>query len=86
MGGKLQLTARGRSALGKPAAEVIRGLWRSWITKAVIDELSRVEHIKGQRATDVLASAKTRRQRVSAALATCRHGVWVEVNSVRRYA
>ena len=82
VGGKLQLTARGRSALGKPAAEVIRGLWRSWVTKAVIDELSRVEHIKGQRATNVLTSAKTRRQRVSAALATCRPGAWVEVDDL----
>ncbi|MBE1604748.1 helicase-associated domain-containing protein [Actinopolymorpha pittospori] len=82
VGGRLQLTARGRSALGKPAAEVIRGLWRSWITKAVLDELSRVEHIKGQRATNVLTSAKTRRQRVSAALATCRPGAWVELDDL----
>jgi len=82
MGGKLQLTARGRSALGKPAADVLRGLWRSWVTRAVIDELSRVEHIKGQRATNVLTSAKTRRQRVSAALAACRPGVWVEVDDL----
>ena len=81
-GGKLQLTARGRSALGKPAAEVIRGLWRSWITKAVLDELSRVEHIKGQRATNVLTSAKIRRQRVSAALATCRPGAWIAVDDL----
>jgi hypothetical protein len=82
VGGKLQLTARGRSALGKPAAEVIRGLWRSWISKAVLDELSRVEHIKGQRAANVLTSAKTRRQRVSAALATCRPGAWIDVDDL----
>jgi hypothetical protein len=69
-------------AIVTTAAEVIRGLWRSWLTKAVLDELSRVEHIKGQRATNVLTSAKTRRQRVSAVLATCPPGAWVEVDDL----
>ena len=56
-GGKLRLTTRGRAALGQPAAPVIRNLWRSWVAKGVIDELSRVEHIKGQRAANVLTAA-----------------------------
>jgi len=76
-GGRLQLTARGRAALGKPAAETIRQVWRAWVTRAVLDELSRVEHIKGQRATNVLTSAKTRRQTVAAALAGCPPGQWI---------
>jgi hypothetical protein len=29
-GGRLQLTAKGRAALGLPLAETIRTLWRSW--------------------------------------------------------
>ena len=37
-GGRLQLTAKGRAALGRPAADTIRGLWRSWVSNAVIDE------------------------------------------------
>ena len=81
-GGKLQLTARGRAALGKPAAEVIRGLWRSWVTKGLIDELSRVEHIKGQRAANVLTAAKTRRQQVASALADCLSDGWIEVDDL----
>jgi hypothetical protein len=60
-GSRLQLTAKGRAALGRPPAETVRALWRSWVSKAVIDELSRVEHIKGQRTTNTLTSAKTRR-------------------------
>jgi len=81
-GGKLRLTDRGRSALGKPAAQVIKDLWRSWLGKAVIDEMSRVEHIKGQGAANVLTAAKPRRQRVSAALAALDPGEWVEVEDL----
>ncbi|HEY3261031.1 MAG TPA: helicase-associated domain-containing protein [Pseudonocardiaceae bacterium] len=81
-GGRLQLTAKGRSALGRPAADTIRGLWRSWINNAAIDELSRVEHIKGQRTTNTLTSAKTRRKTVAAALAACQAGQWINVNDL----
>jgi Helicase conserved C-terminal domain len=81
-GGRLQLTAKGRAALGRPPAETIRGLWRSWISRAVIDELSRVDHIKGQRTTNTLTSAKTRRQTVAAALAGCTPETWVRVDDL----
>ena len=81
-GGKLQLTARGRAALGKPAAEVIRGLWRSWVTKGIIDELSRVEHIKGQRAANALTAVKGRRQKVASALAECLPDGWIAVDEL----
>ena len=59
-GGRLKLTAKGRTALRKPAAEVICQLWQRWLTHALIDEFSRIEEIKGQRARNVLTSAKTR--------------------------
>lgn len=81
-GGQLRLTARGRAALGQPRAAVIKTLWRSWVAKGVIDELSRVEHIKGQRAANALTAVKTRRQLVSDALAECEPGVWVEVGDL----
>jgi hypothetical protein len=81
-GAKLQLTANGRAAVGRPPAETVRALWRSWVSKAVIDELSRVEHIKGQRTTNTLTSAKTRRQTVASALARCPVGEWVPVDDL----
>lgn len=81
-GGRLQLTAKGRTALGRPPAETIRALWRSWVGKAVIDELSRVEHIKGQRTANTLTSAKTRRQTVAAALSSCQAGEWVAIDDL----
>jgi hypothetical protein len=81
-GSRLQLTTKGRAALGRPPAETVRALWRSWINKAVIDELSRVEHIKGQRTSNTLTSAKTRRQAVAAALPRCPADEWVLVDDL----
>ena len=81
-GGKLQLTAKGRAALGKPAAGVVQALWRSWLTKGLIDEFSRVENIKGQRAANVLTAPKARRQKVSEALAAQPAGEWVDVDDL----
>lgn len=81
-GGRLQLTARGRTALTKPPAATVRQLWRSWVTTTVIDEFSRVEEIKGQRAANVLTSVKTRRKAVATALAACPRNEWITVDAL----
>jgi hypothetical protein len=81
-GGRLQLTAKGRGALRKPPAEGIRQLWQRWLTHAVIDEFSRIEEIKGQRARNVLTSAKTRRQMVAQALINCPLDEWISVDTL----
>ncbi|MQA27641.1 MAG: hypothetical protein GEU94_19755 [Micromonosporaceae bacterium] len=81
-GGRLRLTQRGASALAKRPADTIRQLWRAWVSRAVIDEMSRIDRIKGQRASNVLTSAKTRRQVVASALATCQVDKWVEVDDL----
>jgi hypothetical protein len=81
-GGRLQLTARGRTALGKPAAETIRHLWQRWLSHGVIDEMSRIEEIKGQRSANVLTAAGPRRRAVAQALATCPPGEWVAVEEL----
>jgi hypothetical protein len=47
-GPRLQLTKAGRKALGEPAAETLRSLWEKWTDTTVLDELSRVECVKGQ--------------------------------------
>jgi hypothetical protein len=59
--GRLQLTDPGRAALAKPTAATIRQLWRSWVASTLLDEFNRVDEIKGQRASNVPTSAKTRR-------------------------
>jgi hypothetical protein len=81
-GGRLQLTTRGRAALRAPSSTTIRGLWQRWVSRAVIDELTRVEAIKGQRSATVLTSAKTRRQTVANALGTCAAGEWVSLDDL----
>jgi hypothetical protein len=81
-GTRLQLTPKGRAALGKPATETIRHLWQRWLTHALIDEFSRIEQIKGQRARNVLTAAKPRRQTVAVALADCRPGEWIDVDAL----
>jgi hypothetical protein len=81
-GGRLQLTAKGRTALRRRPAEVIRALWQRWVTNAVIDEFSRVKEIKDQRAPNVLSAARPRRQAVAAALASCPSGEWLGVNTL----
>lgn len=81
-GGRLRLTAKGRSALGKPPAEVLRQLWQRWLTHAPIDEFSRIEEIKGQRAANVLTAVKTRRQMVAQGLASCPPGEWIDLDTL----
>lgn len=81
-GGRLQLTAKGRTALGKPPAETVRQLWRRWVSNAPIDEFSRIEEIKGQRSANALSSAKSRRKTVAVALAGCSSGEWITIDSL----
>src|SRR3954451_10922918 len=79
-GSRLALTAKGRAALGRPAHEVIRELWERWPRKAPIDEVSRIEQSKGQKAPAALSAAGPRRQAVAAALGLCPPGEWIGVD------
>src|SRR5207249_6304967 len=47
-GSRLQLTKAGRQAFFDPPSETIRKLWTKWLTTTIIDELSRIECVKGQ--------------------------------------
>ncbi|MEU1600609.1 hypothetical protein ABZ468_49745 [Streptomyces sp. NPDC005708] len=82
-GGRLELTARGHKALAGPAHETIRHLWRRWLSHGVLDEFSRIEEVKGQRAANVLSATGPRRKAVGAALAECcQPGKWVTVDEL----
>ena len=81
-GGRLQLTARGRGALAKPAAQTVKHLWVKWVAQAIVDEPSWVDNIKGQRSANALTSAKTRCQIVAQALAGRPIGDWVRVDDL----
>ncbi|MET9182506.1 hypothetical protein ABZX88_30485 [Kitasatospora aureofaciens] len=80
--GRLTLTPRGRSALVRPAHQTIAALWQRWLKNALLDEFSRIEEIKGQRAANVLTAARPRRELVGQALATRTVGQWVTVDDL----
>lgn len=81
-GTRLEPTPKGRAARSKPSPDIIRELWQRWLTHAVIDEFSRIEEIKGQRIRNVLTAARTRRQLVAKALATCPPAAWLDVDTL----
>lgn len=81
-GGRLQLTARGRMALSRPPHVTIRSLWQRWLSHGMIDEMSRVEQIKGQRSARALTACKPRRNIVAQALARCPQERWVSIDSL----
>lgn len=82
VGVRLRLTAKGHAALTRPAVGTIRDLWRAWVGKGLLDELSRVEAIKGQRIANVLTSAKTRRKTVATALTGCEPAAWIDIEDL----
>jgi hypothetical protein len=75
-GTRLELSARGRAALARPSYEALGALWARWLGSVSIDELARIEAIKGQRKPGTLTSAITRRAAVAAALAALQPGAW----------
>lgn len=81
-GNRLEPTSRGRAVLNEPSQEAMHQLWQRWISHGVIDEMSRVDTIKGQRSANVLTAVKRRRQTVAAALATLPLGTWVPVDEL----
>lgn len=81
-GSRLVLTPKGRRALGQPAAEVIRDIWQRWPRHAPIDELSRVEQIKGQKSAAVLSAAGPRREAATAAIRHGPPGEWTGIDGL----
>jgi hypothetical protein len=81
-GTRLALTPQGRKALGRPSHEVVRTMWERWPRHAPIDELSRVEQIKGQKSAAALSAAGPRRQAATTALTHCPPGEWIGVDAL----
>jgi hypothetical protein len=81
-GPRLTLTPKGRKAMGQPGHEVVRGLWERWPRHAPIDEFSRVEQIKGQKAAAALSAAGPRRAAAAASLSLCPPGEWIGVDDL----
>ena len=86
-GSRLALTNAGRKALGAPAADTVRRLWERWRGTRLLDELSRVDVIKGQNGKGKrgLTAVAGRREVIADALAECPVGRWVAVDELFRF-
>jgi hypothetical protein len=86
-GTRLQLTRAGRKALSEPAAGTIRTLWTKWMDTTILDELARVECVKGQtgKGKRGLTAVSARREAIAESLAECPPGGWIATEEFFRY-
>jgi hypothetical protein len=85
-GSKLVLTKAGLKAMGCAPAEVLRTMWQKWTDSDLLDEFSRIDAIKGQRASGrVMSAAQPRRDAICEALGSCPIGAWISVEEFSRF-
>ena len=86
-GSRLQLTGAGRSALSRPAAETLSLLWSRWLDTALLDEMSRIDCVKGQTGNGKrgLTAVAPRRQSIDDTLAACPPGTWISAEALSRF-
>ena len=86
-GTRLQLTKAGRKALIDPAAETIHQLWSKWASATILDELSRIDCVKGQtgKGKRGLTALARRREAVLDALADCPEQCWIATDEFLRF-
>jgi len=86
-GTKLRLTRAGRKALGDPPAVTLRSLWDKWLGTTILDELSRVECVKGQtgKGKRSLTAVSSRRAAIADTLALCPVMRWIATDDLLGY-
>ncbi|MCY3876797.1 MAG: hypothetical protein OXF88_21205, partial [Rhodobacteraceae bacterium] len=87
-GSRLELTAAGRKALSSPPHETLKLLWNRWLKSKIIDELSRIEAIKGQtrgRGKRGIRAVEPRRWAIEEALAQCPPRGVVSIDDFARF-
>jgi hypothetical protein len=86
-GNTLKLTKKGTAVAKKDLAYGIKTIWKKWEKTTLIDEFSRVTHIKGQKAAKgrALLSPVRRRPAINNVLSHLKEGRWVSVDEVSRY-
>ena len=86
-GKTLTLSKAGRKAMGEPPENVLCALWSKWQKTTLLDELNRIDCIKGQsgKGKRGLTAVKGRRQAIEAALQDCEPEHWIAVDDFFRY-
>jgi hypothetical protein len=86
-GSRLALTRAGKRALTDAPATTLTRAWTRWQSTTLLDELSRIDAIKGQRGRGRcgLTAVAGRRAAIAAALSECPVGQWVSVDELFRH-
>ena len=84
-GTKLRLTKAGRDALSRPAGGTLLRLWSMWNYTDTMDELSRIEIIRGQRSEPSLTLVSLRRRAAADTLGRCPPGSWISLDVFYRF-
>jgi len=86
-GSRLRLTKAGQKALLLPPAAAIRTTWERWLGTTILDELGRIDCIKGQtgKGKRGLTALAGRRAAIRDGLADCPVGRWVATDELFRY-
>jgi hypothetical protein len=86
-GSRLGLTKAGIKALAADPASVIKTAWQRWLTTRILDELARVDAIKGQtgKGKRGLTAVGDRREAIANGLLDCPPDRWVAVDELFRY-
>ena len=86
-GSKLSLTKAGRKALAEPPAQTLKALWTKWRGSTLLDELSRIDCVKGQtgKGKRGLTAVSSRREAVADSLSICPVRRWVGTDELVRF-
>ncbi|MCZ6679024.1 MAG: helicase-associated domain-containing protein [Candidatus Poribacteria bacterium] len=85
--GKLQLTSAGKKALTAIAPKTLRTAWDRWLKTTLLDELNRVNAIKGQtgKGKRNLTAVSQRRATIVEALKECPPHRWMTFSAFSRF-
>lgn len=86
-GKRLTLSQAGRRAMTDPPEKTLKKLWQRWMKTTLLDELRRIDFIKGQtgKGKRGLTAVAGRRLAIEAGLKMCPTGQWVKSDELFRH-
>ncbi len=86
-GKRLTLSKAGRRTMSDPPEKTLKKLWQRWMKTTLLDELRRIDSIKGQtgKGKRGLTAVGGRRQAIEAGLKMCPPGQWVKADELFRH-
>jgi hypothetical protein len=87
-GSNLEITPKGKKALKEPPQNIMKALWKSWVTNKLLDEFKRIHNIKGQTSKAMkrgFTNPVHRREIVEDILKTLPTNTWIETKDISKY-